>query len=63
MRAITKNYFNSIILHDVTTTSKIASVTVAAVVTVMVGVVIAASLGTQDDMSETPDPPTNTCPV
>ena len=44
-------------------TSKIASVAIAAVVTVMVGVVIAASLGTQDDMSETPDPPTNTCPV
>ena len=37
-------------------TSKIIFTVIASVVTVMVGVVIAASLGTQDDMPETPDP-------
>ena len=42
-------------------TSKIISITVAVVVTIMVGVVIAASLGTQDNVSEATDPqPTHT---
>ena len=36
--------------------SKITSVAVAVVVTIIVGVVIAASLGTQDDVPQTPDP-------
>ena len=36
--------------------SKIIFIVIAVVVTVMVGVVIAASLGTQDDMPETADP-------
>ena len=39
-----------------TITSKITFVAVASVVTVMVGVVIAASLGTQDDVSEATEP-------
>ena len=36
--------------------SKIIFIVIAVVVTIMVGVVIAASLGTQDDVPETTDP-------
>ena len=56
LQKTTQLRFNSIILHDVTMVSKTVSVAVAVVVTVMVGAVIAASLGTQDDVPEAADP-------
>ena len=48
-------------MYDTVVTSKIIFIVIAVVVTVMVGVVIAASLGTQDDVPEAADPqPTHT---
>ena len=43
-------------LYDTVVASKIIFIVIAVVVTVMVGVVIAASLDTQDDMSKATDP-------
>ena len=43
-------------MYDTVVTSKIIFIVIAVVVTVMVGVVIAASLGTQDDVPEEADP-------
>ena len=56
MCSTTKNCFNSIILYDVAMASKIIFIVIAVVVTIMVSVVIAASLGTQDDVYEAADP-------
>ena len=50
-----KTCLYGIILYDVAVVSKTVSVAAAVVVTIMISVVIAASLGTQDDMPPTPD--------
>ena len=56
-----KTCLYGIILYDTVVTSKIIFIVIAVVVTILVGVVIAASLGTQDDVSEAADPqPTHT---
>ena len=51
-----KTCLYGIILYDTVVTSKIIFIVIAAVVTVMVSAVIAASLGTQGDVPEAADP-------